>query len=88
MQHWTSLYSKQILEVQYEELVQHQEEQTKRILDFCNLQFHERCMRFWETGRTVLTLSQDQVQKPIYTSAIDRHVNFGERLDPLQDSLQ
>jgi tetratricopeptide (TPR) repeat protein len=88
MQHWVSVFSDNILEVQYEELVQDQEEQTKRILDFCNLPFHERCMRFWETGRAVLTLSQDQVRQPMYTSAVHRHEHFGAILDPLRDALQ
>ncbi|MBC8203594.1 MAG: tetratricopeptide repeat protein [Planctomycetes bacterium] len=88
MRHWTSLFSDRILEVQYEELVHKQEEQVKRILNFCTLPFHERCMRFWETGRTVLTLSQDQVRQPMYTSAVDRYEHFGELLDPLRNKIQ
>ncbi len=88
MKHWLSLFSDRILEVQYEELVQHQEEQTKRILDFCNLPFHDRCMRFWESGRAVLTLSQDQVRQPMYSSAMNRYEHFGELLDPLRVALQ
>ncbi len=87
MQHWLSIFSDRILEIQYEELVQHQEEQTKGILDFCDLPFHERCMRFWETGRTVLTLSQDQVRQPMYASALNRYEHFGELLDPLSEAL-
>jgi hypothetical protein len=87
MKHWQSLFSDRILEIQYEELVQHQEKQTTQILEFCNLPFHERCMRFWETGRTVLTLSQDQVRLPMYSSAVNRYEHFGELLDPLREAL-
>ncbi|MBT4583963.1 MAG: tetratricopeptide repeat protein [Phycisphaerae bacterium] len=87
MKHWQSLFSDRILEIQYEELVQHQEKQTTQILEFCNLPFHERCMRFWETGRTVLTLSQDQVRQPMYSSAVNRYEHFGELLDPLREAL-
>jgi hypothetical protein len=76
-----------MLEVRYEDLVSNQEETTRTILDFCGLEFHERCMRFWETGRVVLTLSQDQVRKPMYESSVARHERFGSLLDPLRDSL-
>ncbi|MDP6692989.1 MAG: sulfotransferase, partial [Phycisphaerales bacterium] len=87
MQHFKNLLGDQMLRVQYEDLVSDQETQTRRILNFCGLDFHERCMRFWETGRTVLTLSQDQVRKPMYDSSVARHERFGELLDPLIDAL-
>ncbi|MDP7008768.1 MAG: tetratricopeptide repeat protein [Phycisphaerales bacterium] len=88
MHHWKELFGNRILDVQYETLVHHQEEETRRILDFCELPFHDRCMRFWETRRTVLTLSQDQVNQPLYASAVDRHERFGELLAPLRNTLQ
>jgi len=44
-------------------------------------------MEFWKTGRTVLTLSQDQVRKPMYASSVTRHERFGSLLDPLKDAL-
>ena len=83
MDHWHSIHD-DILEVPYESLVQEQEEWTHKILAHCGLTFDERCMRFWETGRTVLTLSQDQVRRPMYATALKRHEHFGELLLPLQ----
>ena len=88
MQHWEELLGERMFTIRYEDLVQDQEAQTKRILSFCNLDFHERCMRFWETGRTVLTLSQDQVRKPMYDSSVLRHERFGKFLDPLRKALE
>ena len=88
MQHWGELLGERMLTVQYEDLVQDQESQTKRILSFCNLDFHDRCLRFWETGRTVLTLSQSQVRKPMYNTSVARHEQFGELLSPLKAVLQ
>jgi tetratricopeptide (TPR) repeat protein len=87
MHHWQELLGDQMLEVRYEDLVSNQEETTRTILDYCGLGFHERCMRFWETGRVVLTLSQDQVRKPMYNSSVSRHERFGSLLEPLRDSL-
>jgi len=87
MLHWNDCLGSAMLEVSYEELVTNQETTTRRILDFCGLDFDPRCIEFWKTGRTVLTLSQDQVRRPMYTSSIARHEQFGELLSPLSDAL-
>ena len=87
MRHWHEMFGSSILEVRYEDLVGDQENITRNILDFCGLPFDDRCMRFWETGRTVLTLSQDQVRKPLYDSSMTRHERFGDLLAPLRGVL-
>ncbi len=86
MSFWTTCFS-DILEVPYEGLVQQQNEWTQTILDFCGLPHNEQCLRFWESGRTVLTLSQDQVAKPMYSDSLKRHERFGELLEPLHQYL-
>ncbi|MEE2819406.1 MAG: sulfotransferase [Planctomycetota bacterium] len=86
MAHW-SLCFNDLLEVPYESLVQNQEQWTQSILEYCGLPFDEQCLRFWESGRTVLTLSQDQVSKPMYTDVLKRHERFGSLLEPLQEQL-
>jgi hypothetical protein len=88
MRHWQSVLDLNVLEVNYEALVADLEPQTRRILDFCDLPFEPACLRFWESGRTVLTLSSDQVRKPIYGTAVGRHEAWGARLGPLQEALQ
>jgi tetratricopeptide (TPR) repeat protein len=87
MRHWEACLGSDLLEVSYEELVANQEQMTKEILEFCGLEFNQKCMEFWKTGRTVLTLSQDQVRKPMYGSSVVRHERFGALLDPLRDAL-
>ena len=87
MQHWESCLGDELMTVSYEDLVANQEQTTRRILDFCGLEFDAKCLEFWKTGRTVLTLSQDQVRKPMYASSVARHERFGALLDPLQDAL-
>ncbi len=87
MHHWDELLGDSILTASYEELVKDQESATRKILDFCDLEFDPKCMEFWKTGRAVLTLSQDQVRKPLYGSSIARHDQFGDLLNPLRDAL-
>ena len=87
MRHWESNCTMPMLTVRYEELVEDLEKHARTILNFCDLAWDDRCLRFWESKRTVLTLSQDQVRQPIYTTASGRHAAWGNHLDPLRNAL-
>ena len=47
MSHWRDVLEIPMLEVQYETLVTDQETITRQLLDFCGLDFDERCLRFY-----------------------------------------
>lgn len=87
MNHWKGMFGGNILEVSYESLVAHQEFETRKILDYCGLEFDKKCLEFWKSGRAVITLSHDQVSKPLYNSSVSRHEAFGVLLDPLRNAL-
>ena len=76
-----------MLEGRYERLVEDFGGEARRIIEFCGLDWDDRCLRFWETGRTVLTLSADQVRQPLYVRAVGRHARWGGLLDPLRTGL-
>ena len=44
-------------------------------------------MRFFESNRQVLTLSRDQVNRPIYRSSMGRWRRFEKHLGPLRSVL-
>ena len=44
-------------------------------------------MRFFESNRQVLTLSRDQVNRPIYRSSMGRWRRFERHLAPLREVL-
>ena len=87
MTHWRSVLKIPILQVQYEKLVRHQERVTRQILDFCGLDWDERCLRFYDRERVVQTASYDQVTRPIYHGSVGRAKAFEKHLRPLQDEL-
>jgi tetratricopeptide (TPR) repeat protein len=76
-----------ILRVSYESLVDNTEAEIRRMLDYCGLPFDERCLRFWETDRAVLTPSAEQVRKPIYRGALEQWKNFEPWLGELKAAL-
>jgi tetratricopeptide (TPR) repeat protein len=87
MTHWRRVIRNPILDVHYETLVTSQEASTRRMLEFCDLQWDEQCLQFHETERTVLTASNWQVRQPMYTSSIGRWQNYRDYLEPLMAAL-
>jgi tetratricopeptide (TPR) repeat protein len=83
MQHWHQSLNLPILEVKYEELVTDPENQTRRMLEFLNLPWDDRCLRFHETKRPVTTSSRQQVRRPLYHSSIGRWRNYRRHLAEL-----
>jgi hypothetical protein len=87
MAHWSQVLDYPVLDVQYEELIGNQEAVTRRILEFCDLPWDSRCLRFHQTRRAVRTLSYDQVRRPIYDTSVGRHKPFEAYLWPLKEVL-
>ncbi|MGB5449001.1 MAG: hypothetical protein WBM80_08755, partial [Woeseiaceae bacterium] len=70
-----------------EDIVRDQENQTRRLLDFCDLSWNEACLRFHENPAPVATASSVQVRQPLYTGSIGRWKKYGDRLDSLHRRL-
>ena len=75
------------MELHYEDVVRDQENQTRKLLDFCGLSWNEACLRFHENVAPVATASSVQVRKPLYSGSIGRWRKYGDRLDSLRRSL-
>lgn len=87
MEHWKTVLSVPILEVQYEELVADQERISRQMVEFCGLPWDERCLNFHEAERLVTTHSYDQVRRPIYKQSVARWKHYERHLDPLIEVL-
>ncbi len=87
MGHWSKILTIPIMEVSYEALVANPESQSRAIIDFCGLEWNDRCNRFYETDRSVITASSQQVRKPIYGSSMGRYRHYKKFLEPLKDGL-
>jgi hypothetical protein len=87
MTHWRATLDLRWLELNYEDLVDDAEPQVRRIIDFCGLPWDERCLRWWEAERVVLTPSYDQVRQPIFSTAKGRWRKYEEFLAPLKSAL-
>lgn len=88
MAHWTRIFPGRILEVGYEELVEHQEAVSRRIISHCGLEWDDRCLSFEKNASPVATASAVQVRAPLYRSSIDRWRRYEEQLAPLAELLR
>jgi len=75
------------MEVNYEDIVRDQENQTRRLLEFSGLPWQEACMRFHENAAPVSTASSVQVRQPLYSGSIGRWKKYGKSLDVLKEAL-
>ncbi|HEX4160300.1 MAG TPA: sulfotransferase [Rhizomicrobium sp.] len=87
MAHFDRVLPGRIHRVIYEDMVTDSETRIRRLLDYLGLPFEHSCLRFYETKRTVLTPSSEQVRRPITTDAVDYWRHFEPWLGPLIQSL-
>jgi hypothetical protein len=88
MAHWRAvLPAGAMLDVQYESLVDNLEEEARRIVDFCGLEWDGRCLEFHKSERSINTVSAVQVRQPLFNSSIGRWRPYAEWLQPLIDIL-
>jgi tetratricopeptide (TPR) repeat protein len=85
--HFDAVLPGRVHRVIYEDLVADPEAETRKLLAYLDLPFEEQCLRFYETQRTVLTPSSEQVRRPISRDAVDHWRNFEPWLGPLIQSL-
>jgi Flp pilus assembly protein TadD len=88
MEHWCSILPPgSVLDVRYEDVVENLEEQSRRLISHCGLDWDPRCVRFHETRRPVNTASVFRVREPIGNSTIGRGRRYAAHLRPLLAAL-
>ncbi|MFV1998184.1 MAG: sulfotransferase [Acidiferrobacterales bacterium] len=88
MDHWHKILPGKVLDVQYEDVVADLEGQVRRILEYCELDWEESCLRFHETNRSVKTASSEQVRQPLYSSAVHTWRHYEPHLGALIEVLE
>jgi tetratricopeptide (TPR) repeat protein len=88
MKYWHSIIPGRIYDIQYEALTDNFEDEVRKLIDYCDLEWNDACLSFHKNKRSVRTASLAQVRKPIYTDAINFWRNFEEELKPLADTLR
>lgn len=88
MDFWQDLFPENILTIEYESLIANQEQETKRLLEFCDLPWDDACMNFHINVGTVLTASNQQVRQPLYNKSVEKWKPFYKQLEPARIILE
>ena len=78
MKLWKNLYGDFIFDFKYEKIINDTENQIKLLLNFCELNFEDKCLNFHENKRAVQTVSTMQVRQPIYSSSVKAWENYSK----------
>jgi tetratricopeptide (TPR) repeat protein len=87
LDHWRHTKPLTWLDVSYEKLVRDTDAQTRRLIDFLDLEWDPVCLQFHSTRRVVRTASQSQVHQPIHSASVGRWRNYERLLEPLFGAL-
>lgn len=87
MNHWKQVLNIQIMDVSYEELVSDQENISRKLIEFCDLDWTDEWLQFHKTKRFVATASYDQVRRPIYKKSVARWKNYEQHIGILIKEL-
>ena len=71
----------------HEDMVNDTEGEIRRLLDYLDLPFDEKCLRFHENERAVRTASAEQVRRPINREGVDQWRAYEPWLGPLKNAL-
>jgi tetratricopeptide (TPR) repeat protein len=85
--HWLKLMPLHMIEINYEKLVTDFEGESRRLINFLELEWEPACLDFHRTKRTVATVSHWQVRQPLYKSSVGRWRNYEKHLAPLFAAL-
>ena len=81
---WNNKLPNQIYNCEYENLVNNQLDETKKIINYCNLDWQDSCIDHTKNDTGIKTVSISQARKPIYKSSIKLSDNYLKYLDFLK----
>jgi len=83
MHHWNQVFPGEILEISYEDVVEHTEAAARKMLDYIGVDWEPQVLAFNELDRPVKTASVWQVRQPIYKTSKAKWMRYQAYLGPL-----
>ena len=87
MDFWHQTFPDKIYDLCYEDLTTNQEEETRKLLEYCELDWDENCLNFHKNKRAVKTASSLQVRQKMYQGSSEAWKQHEVYLEPLIKAL-
>ena len=88
MTFWHELFPNKIYDISYESLTTNQEEETRKLLEYCELEWDDNCLNFHNSKRAVKTASALQVRQKMYQGSSEAWKKHKTHLQPLINDLK
>ena len=77
LKHFKNIHPSFIYDLKLEEFVKKPEEESKKLMEFCNLPWSKKCLEFYKRkDLKSRTASNIQIRKPIYKDANQKHLPY------------
>ena len=88
MSFWHKKFPDKIYDICYEDLTTNQEQETKKLLKYCKLDWDDNCINFHKNKRAVKTASSLQVREKMYQGSSDAWKKYEAHIQPLIQGLE
>ena len=88
MDHWKKVLPKgSFYEIEYEKLIEDTDAEARKLVEYCGLEWDDKCLEFHKHERSIRTASVTQVRQPIYKSSVARWKKYEKYVEPLIKGL-
>ena len=88
MEHWQAAAPGRIYPLSYEALVADQLGETRKLLEFCGLEWQDACVEFHRNPMPTTTASASQVRRRMYDSSVSQWRHYAAELKELSAALR
>ena len=85
---WKEFFADDIHDMSYERLVENPKAEIESLLNFCDLEWEENCLKHQNNPKSIKTASWAQARKPIYKSAVKSSDNYKKYLGELIKKIE
>ena len=87
MKFWNEKYPGEIFNISYEKLISNNEEEIKKLIKYCELDWEENCLSFHKNKTPIKTMSTAQARNPIYKTSLNAFDKFKNYLTIIDKKL-
>jgi len=82
IQNYKKINANHIYELKFEKLVDNPEEESKKLMKFCELPWDKKCLEFYKRKDMISkTASNVQIREAIYRHSLDKYLPYKKYLD-------
>ena len=87
MKFWNEKYPGEIFNISYEKLISNNEEEIKKLIKYCELDWEENCLSFHKNKTPIKTMSTAQARNPIYKTSLNLFDKYKKYLTVIEKKL-